>query len=122
MEKERFEELVAQALDGVPTALREKMENVAIMVQDWPTPRQLREAEIRNRQDLFGLYEGIPLPKRSSGYNMVLPDQITIFQKAIEMHCRTDGRIIRKIRGTLHHEIAHYFGISDARLREIGRY
>jgi len=122
MERERFEELVEKAVEGLPAKFKERLENIAITVEDWPTPKQLKEAGLRDRRDLFGLYEGIPLPNRGSGYNMVLPDRITIFQKPIEMHYRSDERIVRKIQDTVRHEIAHYFGISDARLKEIGRY
>jgi len=122
MERERFEELVEKAVEGLPAKFKERLENIAITVEDWPTPKQLKEAGLRDRRDLLGLYEGIPLPNRGSGYNMVLPDRITIFQKPIEMHYRSDERIVRKIQDTVRHEIAHYFGISDARLKEIGRY
>ena len=122
MERERFEELVEKAVEGLPAKFKERLENIAITVEDWPTPKQLKEAGLRHRRDLLGLYEGIPLPNRGSGYNMVLPDRITIFQKPIEMHHRSDERIVRKIQDTVRHEIAHYFGISDARLKEIGRY
>ena len=122
MERERFEELVEKAVEGLPAKFKERLENIAITVEDWPTPKQLKEAGLRDRRDLLGLYEGIPLPNRGSGYNMVLPDRITIFQKPIEMHHRSDERIVRKIQDTVRHEIAHYFGISDARLKEIGRY
>ncbi len=122
MERERFEELVEKAVEGLPAKFKERLENIAITVEDWPTPKQLKEAGLRHRRDLLGLYEGIPLPNRGSGYNMVLPDRITIFQKPIEMHYRSDERIVRKIQDTVRHEIAHYFGISDARLKEIGRY
>ena len=122
MERERFQELVAEAVDGLPSELRESIHNVAILVADWPTQEQLGQVGIGHRSDLLGLYEGIPLPNRGSGYNMVLPDKITIFQKPIEMRYRSEEKIINKIQRTVRHEIAHYFGISDARLRDIGRY
>ncbi|MBT9165787.1 MAG: hypothetical protein DDT25_00442 [Chloroflexi bacterium] len=121
MERERFEELVAAALDGLPPPFAERLENIAVMVQDWPTPDQLTATRVRHRENLLGLYEGIPLSNRGGSYNMVLPDRITIFQRPIEMHCRSDARIIRKIQDTVRHEIAHYFGISDARLNELGK-
>lgn len=122
MERERFEELVEQAVEGLPEEFQERLENLAIMVEDWPTSEQLREAGIGRRQDLLGLYEGVPFPHRGSGYNMVLPDRITIFQRPIELHYSSDESTIKKIQDTVRHEIAHYFGISDERLREIGRY
>ncbi|MCD5413152.1 metallopeptidase family protein [Dehalococcoidia bacterium] len=122
MERERFEELVAAALEGLPPPFAERLENIAVTVQDWPTRDQLAETRVSHRENLLGLYEGIPLPKRGRSYNMVLPDKITIFQRPIEMHCRSDAKIIRQIRDTVQHEIAHYFGISDARLRELRKY
>ncbi len=121
MERERFEELVAAALEGLPPAFAERLENIAVTVQDWPTRDQLAETKIRRRENLLGLYEGIPLPKRGRSYTMVLPDKITIFQRPIEMHCRSDAKIIQQIQDTVRHEIAHYFGISDTRLRELGK-
>lgn len=109
-------------MNGLPAELQERMENIVIMVEDWPTQEQLREVRVRNRRDLMGLYEGIPLTKRGSGYNMVLPDRITIFQKPIEMNYRSEPAIIKKIQRTVQHEIAHHFGISDARLSELNKY
>lgn len=123
MERDRFHELVDEALAGLPPELSERLQNVAVMVADWPTREQLGKVGIKRRQDLLGLYEGVPLTNRGHGYTMVLPDQITIFQKPIEMHCRSEDRaIVRQIQRTVQHEIAHYFGISDARLRDMGRY
>ena len=122
MERERFEELVATALDELPPAFAERLENVVVVVQDWPTSDQLAAARVGRRENLLGLYEGIPLTRRGRSYNMVLPDKITIFQRPIESYCRSDEKIIRQIRDTVLHEIAHHFGISDARLRELKKY
>ena len=122
MEREQFEELVDEAIESLPENLKERIENVAIMVADWPTSEQLEEVGVKHKQDLLGLYEGIPLTKRTRGYQMVLPDKITIFQKPIEMRYHSEGTILKRVQRTVLHEIAHYFGISDARLREIGRY
>ena len=122
MEREQFEELVDEAIESLPENLKERIENVAIMVADWPTSEQLEEVGVKHKQDLLGLYEGIPLTKRTRGYQMVLPDKITIFQKPIEMRYHSEEQLIKRIQGVVRHEIAHYFGISDNRLREIGRY
>ncbi len=122
MEKERFEDLVEAALEALPPPFAERLENIAVTVQDWPSTHQLDKTGIRRRENLLGLYEGIPLPKRGRSYTMVLPDKITIFQRPIEIHCRSDAKIVRQIQDTVRHEIAHYFGISDARLRELGQY
>jgi len=122
MERERFERIVTEAVENLPPYLRDSLENIDIIVQDWPSETQLEEVGLRRRQDLFGLYEGIPLPKRGRGYNMVLPDRITIFQKPIEMRYHSEEKMILRIQNTVRHEIAHYFGISDSRLREMGKY
>ncbi|MBM3132734.1 MAG: metallopeptidase family protein [Chloroflexi bacterium] len=122
MERERFAELVAEAVEGLPENLRESLENIDIVVEDWPSQAQLEDIGLRRKDELFGLYEGIPLTKRTHGYQMVLPDKITIFQKPIEMRYHSEELVKKKIRSTVRHEIAHYFGISDARLRDLGRY
>ncbi len=122
MERERFEELVFEAIEGLPLEFKQKLENIAVVVQDWPTPEQMAKVKVKYPQDLLGLYEGVPLLKRGRGYSMVLPDKITIFQKPIEIHYRTEERIIKKVREVVRHEIAHYFGITDQRLKELGRY
>jgi predicted Zn-dependent protease with MMP-like domain len=107
---ERFEELVAEALDSIPEDLARAIENVAIIVED----------EARGRP-LFGLYEGIPLTRRSQlGYSGVMPDRITLFQKAICQHCHSEGEVRDQVRRTVIHEVAHHFGIGDPRLEELG--
>ena len=122
MDRKRFEELVAEAYESLPEHFKERLENVDILVEDWPSPEQLKQVGLSRRDELFGLYEGVPLPKRGSGYQMVLPDRITIFRKPILMRYHSEEAIRRKVRSTLRHEIAHYFGISDQRLKEIDRY
>ncbi|MFO8009429.1 MAG: metallopeptidase family protein [Dehalococcoidia bacterium] len=122
MERDRFEELVIEAVESLPERFKESLENITIIVEDWPSREQLEEVGLKSKWDLLGLYEGIPLTKRGRGYNMVLPDRITIFQKPIERRYKSEESIIRKIQSTVRHEVAHYFGISDRRLREIDRY
>jgi len=121
MEKERFEQLVAEAIAGLPQEFLERLENIDVVVEDWPTPEQLASAGLRHRTELLGLYEGIPLTERRSGMSMVLPDKMTIFQKPIEMAYRSEREIVKGISETVRHEIAHYFGISDRRLNEIAQ-
>jgi predicted Zn-dependent protease with MMP-like domain len=106
----RFEELVAEALDGLPGDLGRAMDNVSVFVED------------RSRRgNLLGLYEGIPLTKRYSGYSgMVMPDRITIFRQTICEACHTEGEVVQQVRRTVVHEVAHHFGITDARLAELG--
>ena len=113
----RFEELVADALDAVPDELAAEMENVAIVVQEWPTHAQRAE----RRGTLLGLYEGIPLTKRGPmSYAGVLPDKITIFRGPLCARARDEHELAEQVRVTVLHEVGHYFGIDDARLRELG--
>ncbi|MBC7258241.1 MAG: metallopeptidase family protein [Chloroflexi bacterium] len=119
---ETFDELVVQALESLPDEIRDKLDNVAVMVEDYPTRAQLRAGGVRRGMLLFGLYEGVPLTGRTSGYNMVMPDRITLFREPILMACRTTEEVRKTIAHTVLHEIAHHFGISDERLREIGAY
>lgn len=117
-----FETLVAEALDSLPPDIQEKLENVEVVVEWRPSMAQLRRLGLAPGHTLFGLYEGIPLTGRTSGYNMVLPDKITIFRQPIEAHCGSDEQVRRIVRRTVLHELAHHFGISDDRLRELGAY
>jgi predicted Zn-dependent protease with MMP-like domain len=117
-----FEALVAEALDGLPPDIQEKLENVEVVVEWRPSPGQLRRLGLRPGHSLFGLYEGIPLTRRTSGYNMVLPDKITIFRQPIEAHYRSEHQIMQAVQRTVLHELAHHFGISDERLRDLGAY
>lgn len=119
MDAERFEELVALALETLPDEIARQIDNVNIEVQDWPTREQARMAGPRGL--LLGLYQGVPLTRRSSGYGMVLPDRITIFQGPIETVSRSEPELVEQVRSTVIHEVAHHFGISDERLHEIER-
>jgi len=119
---ETFDELVVQALESLPDEIRDKLDNVAVMVEDYPTQAQLRAGGVGRGMLLFGLYEGVPLTGRTSGYNMVMPDRITLFREPILMACRSMEEVRKTIAHTVLHEIAHHFGISDERLREIGAY
>jgi predicted Zn-dependent protease with MMP-like domain len=121
MERERFEWLVFKAVDDLPDEFRERMDNIDIVVQDEPTSRQLAQAGLNRGETLLGLYEGVPLTHRSRHYGMVPPDKITIFQKPIEERCRGDSQIQRELQRVVKHEIAHHFGIGDARLDQIER-
>ena len=108
-----FEELVQEALDGLPDDLRERMSNVAVVVEDEPPLGQ----------PLLGLYQGVPLTRRGGGYGGALPDKITIFRGPLERMAAYDPeRLRREVKRVVLHEIAHHFGISDARLVEIDRY
>ena len=119
MEREQFEELVRQALTELPEEIAQRMSNVDVEVQDWPTPAQLASLGVDARGTLLGLYQGIPLTRRTSGYNLVPPDRITIFQGPLQRTSKDEADLVERVRATVIHEVAHHFGISDARLREI---
>lgn len=117
MERERFERLVSEAVAGLPEEFRDLLENVDVVVEDSPTGQQNRKTE--GRGTLLGLYEGVPLIGRGNGYNLVVPDKITIFQNAIESIFTSDSEIEREVREVVLHEIAHHFGLDDRRLSQI---
>ena len=119
MEREKFEALVTRALENLPPEFRSKLENVDILVEDWPTPVQLGRAKLRHPGQLLGLYEGVPQTRRGRGYGMVLPDKISIFQKPIEAQCRSTEEIEAKIGEVVRHEIAHHFGTDERTLHRI---
>jgi predicted Zn-dependent protease with MMP-like domain len=109
VDPEAFQQMVAVALDGLPAEFGDLMKNVAVLVEPGPGPR-----------GLLGLYEGIPLTSRTTNYAGVLPDRITIYQQAICAICDTEAEVVEQVRRTVIHEVGHYFGISDERLRELG--
>ena len=119
MDRERFQWLVTQAVDSLPEEFRTKLANIDVVVEDRPTKSQLTEAGLKRGETLLGLYEGVPLTKRGSHYGLVPPDKITIFQKTIEAECSHDAEIIAEIQRVVRHEIAHHFGIGDARLNQL---
>ena len=112
--EERFMDLAAEAVEGLPEWVRETMENVEVFVEDRPPP---------DEPTLLGRYQGVPLTKRGGGYAGALPDGITIYRVPIELLARgSDERLRRIIAHTIAHEVAHHFGISDDRLRDLGVY
>ncbi len=119
VELERFEELVRRALTQLPEEIAQRLDNVDVEVQAWPTRAQLTSARVPAGHTLLGLYQGIPLTRRTSGYQMVPPDRITIFQGPLERLAGSDDDLVDRVRETVVHEVAHHFGISDPRLREI---
>jgi len=119
MDRERFEWLVTRAVQALPEEFVARLENIDVVVDDWPTIEQLTRAGLRQGQTLLGLYEGVPLTKRGRHYGLVPPDKITIFRKPIEAKCRYDAEITVEIKRVVKHEIAHHFGIGDARLEQI---
>ncbi len=121
MERERFRELVLEAVAMLPDELRREVRNLDLVIEDRPTRADLLEAGVSRGSTLLGLYHGIPLTSRGQYYNLVLPDKISIYQGPIESLCGDDEDEIREqVRVTVLHEIAHYFGIDDDRLHELG--
>jgi predicted Zn-dependent protease with MMP-like domain len=121
MEKEKFEALVEKAIENLPSEFKSKLENVDVVVEEWPTRGQLRQAKDIHPAQLLGLYQGVPQTRRGQGYALVLPDKISIFQRPIEAQCRFDDEIEAKIEEVVRHEIAHHFGLDDETLRKIER-
>ncbi len=118
-----FEALVDEAIENLPPFFRDKMNNVAVVVARWPTRAELKYAGVGPGETLMGLYDGIPLTERTQGYNLVTPDVITLYQGPIEQEAGDDHEAIRYwVRHVFLHELAHHFGISDDRLRELGAY
>lgn len=117
-----FEAEVLAALEALPDQFAAALANIEIAVARRPSSEQRRAARIHPWQTLYGLYEGIPLPARSSAYNLVQPDRITIFTEPLERDFPDEERLRAQIHHTVQHEIAHFFGIDDDRLRELGAY
>jgi predicted Zn-dependent protease with MMP-like domain len=111
MPRDQFEELVATALDLVPPELAELMDNVVVLVEDEPPSYD---------PDLLGLYHGTPLTERGAGYTMALPDTITVFRNPTLAMCASEEEVVAEVNITVVHEIAHHFGIDDARLHDLG--
>jgi len=120
MEKDAFEELVEEALEHLPAEFLQIVDNLDVCVEDQPSRAQLNRLGMEPGETLLGLYEGIPLTERGHFYGMVPPDKITVFQKTIERKCRHNPeKIILEIKRVVRHEIAHHFGLTDARLEEL---
>jgi predicted Zn-dependent protease with MMP-like domain len=119
MTRERFTELVEEALREIPRRFRREMKNVAVVVEDEPPPHVLEEMEIGPDDTLFGLYQGTPLPERRWGYGNALPDRISIYQFPIEDACEDEEEIRDCVAETVIHEFGHYFGMSEEQIEEI---
>ena len=118
MQRDRFRRLVFRAVEDLPAEFRQRLENVAIVVEREPSADDRREAGIEPDEELFGLYIGTPLTDRHD-YHMVLPDRILIFQGPHERHFPA-AQLEREIQRTVAHEVAHFFGIDDDRLEALG--
>lgn len=122
MTRKEFERLVQQTLRELPPDLHRHIANVALVVEELADDETLDAAGVDDPYDLFGFYHGIPLTERTHDYGLVLPDKISIYRQPILRACRTREEIIECVRETVRHEIAHYFGIDDERLEELGAY
>ena len=123
LSREAFEQLVAEALDDLPPFFQERIDNVEVVVRRQATASDRRRAGLPPGHLLLGLYDGVPLTARTGAYNLVPPDMITLYQRAIEHVAGSDPDAIREqVRRTVIHELAHHFGIDDDRLRELGAY
>lgn len=118
---EQFNQLIAESLDELPTEYTSRLNNVLITYENQPSPAQREALKLRGRETLFGLYEGIPLTKRGNGYNMVLPDRITIFKDPMLRVSPTLEALKAQVKHTLWHEVAHFFGLDHDRIHEIER-
>jgi predicted Zn-dependent protease with MMP-like domain len=119
MTRERFRQLVAEALDTIPARFRRHLQNIAVVVEDEPSPTLLAEMDIEPPDTLFGLYQGTPLTERRWDHGNVLPDRIVIFQGPIEDVSETEDDVVTEVGETLIHEVGHYFGLSEDEIEEI---
>jgi predicted Zn-dependent protease with MMP-like domain len=117
--REKFERLVEEALQMIPTHFRDEMRNVAVVVEDEPSDELLDEMEIPEEDTLFGLYQGTPLPERGWAHGNALPDRISIYQFPIEDACESDDDVRACVAETVIHEFGHYFGMSEEEIEEI---
>lgn len=115
-----FEEVVLEAVASIPDALRARLANVDVVIEQWPSTADLQAADVPEGYTLFGLYTGVPLTERTSGYNMVLPDRITIYRGPLLAAFEDVAELKDEIRATVIHEFAHFFGLSDADLERLG--
>lgn len=119
MNRRRFEALVQKAMARLPRKFKEKIANVLVVVEDWPDDDTLDEMGIEPPDTLYGLYRGIDITQRDSGYGNVLPDTVTIYQGPIEEDCDDEAEMTELVRETVIHEIGHYFGLDDDTMHRI---
>jgi len=119
LSEKEFEELVIEAINSLPEKFKEKMENIAIAIEDLPSHELLTEMKIKSPYGLLGLYRGVPYTRRGIWYRNVLPDKIIIFKKPIEVRCRNTEDVKASVRRVVIHEIGHYFGLGEEDLRKI---
>jgi len=116
---EQFDQIISRAMDELPQEYIKGLENVVIVQADDPTPEQLIKMKIDHDHVLLGLYEGVPLTQRGSGFSGMLPDKITLFKHPILMIVANEGELFEQVKRTLWHEMAHYYGLSHDRMDEL---
>ena len=119
MTRRQFEALVERALRRLPRKLKDKLANIAVVVENWADDETLAEMGIEPPDTLYGLYRGVDLTNRDSNYGNVLPDTVTIYQGPIEEDCADEEEMAELVRDTVIHEIGHYFGLDDETMEHI---
>jgi predicted Zn-dependent protease with MMP-like domain len=120
LSEEEFDRIVKRALRRVPAEIRQHLKNIVISVRKRPSMKMLREMDIPSGEDIFGIFEGVPLIERSVTSPPLFPDTILLFQEPLEAACETDEEIEEEIEITVVHEVAHFLGMSEERLAELG--
>ncbi len=116
---QQFDQLISRAMNDLPQQYIQNLDNVAVTYAEMPTAEQLRQQGVREGRLLLGLYEGVPLTKRGAGYNLVLPDKITLFKQPILVLSQNETQLYEHIKRTLWHEIAHHYGLNHDRIHEL---
>ena len=119
MTGKEFEKLVKQGVEQLPRHIRKLLENVDIVIEDWPSKSIIEKLRLPNKYALFGLYQGVPKTKRGTHYANVLPDKITLFKKPIEESAKSPEEIKNIVKRVVWHEIAHHFGLDEKRVRQL---
>jgi predicted Zn-dependent protease with MMP-like domain len=118
--EEEFQQYIEKAIDSIPESFRGRMDNIAFLVEPYPSDSDLERLGLKDGRQLLGLYSGIPYTYRNTGYMGNLPDRIILFQKNIESLCRTERELMDKVKEVVIHEVAHYFGMNDEEIRQAG--
>ena len=119
MEKKKFRKLVIEAIDELPDSFKEKIDNLYVVVEDFPSGEVLQQQRVKSPYALLGLYQGIPVKKRGVSYTNVLPDRITIYQKPIESLGKDAAQVKERVKEVFRHELGHHFGFSE---KELAKY
>lgn len=118
--EEEFHNMMEQAIETIPQAFKDKIENLAFIVEPYPSEDDLDKLELSDKYSLLGLYSGIPYTGRSTWYAGVMPDRIILFQNNIQARCNSIAELKESIREVVIHEVAHYFGMNEDEVRAAG--